>query len=342
MSGLGTSVAALLGAVASISSAAAADEALVTAAKREGQLVWYTTQIINQLAQPVADAFGKKYGIKVQVVRADAAEITLRIMSEAKAGKVQADVFDGTASSPPLKRAGLVLKWQPESAKTFGAQYIDKEGYWIATNQYVIAPSFNTELVKRGTEPKTWTDLLDPKYAGKMAVSSGASTSGGAGLTGTVLHDMGEEKGMEFLRKLATQKVAVIASSARTVTDQVMQGEYAIGLMMSNNQPVSSARLGAPVDTLRWSSSLAAVSAVAVLKDAPHPNAGKLLLEFLISEDGQKLFADADYLPVNPAVPAKEPRLTPQGGQFTTFNLTPEEVDEKIGGWDKIFKALFK
>ena len=121
-----------------------------------------------------------------------------------------------------------------------------------------------------------------------------------------------------------------------------MQGEYAIGLMMSNNQPVSSARLGAPVDTLRWSSSLAAVSAVAVLKDAPHPNAGKLLLEFLISEDGQKLFADADYLPVNPAVPAKEPRLTPQGGQFTTFNLTPEEVDEKIGGWDKIFKSLFK
>ncbi len=324
------------------SSAAVADETLVAAAKREGQVVWYTSQIINQLAQPVADAFAKQYGIKAQIVRADAAEITLRIINEAKANALQADIFDGTAAAPPLKRAGLVMAWQPDIAKTFPHQYVDKDGFWTATNLYIIAPSFNTDLVKRGTEPNVWEDLLDPKYKGKIAVSRGASTSGGAGLVGTVLHDMGKEKGLDFLQKLAGQNVTPIGSSARTVTDQVMQGEFAIGLMMSNNQPVSSARLGAPVDTLKWSSSLAAMNAAAVLKGSPHPNAAKLLLEFLVSEAGQQIFANADYLPVNPAVPAKEKRLTPEGGNFKAFYLTPEEVDEQIGEWDKIFKGLFK
>ena len=73
-----------------------------------------------------------------------------------------------------------------------------------------------------------------------------------------------------------------------------------------------------------------------------YPNARKLLLEFLVSETGQKIFANADYLPVNPAVPAKEARLTPEGGSFNAFCLTPEEFDEQIGEWDRIFKGLFK
>ena len=303
------------------------DEATIAAARKEGVAVWYTTQIITQLAQPAADAFQKKYGVKAQPVRGDASEVTLRIINEAKAGQVQADV---------------VMQWQPDIAKSFKPQYRDKDGFWTATNLYVIAPSFNTDLVKRGTEPKTWADLLDPRYKGKMAVSAGASTSGGAGLTGAILHDMGQDKGLEYLKKLADQKVTLIASSARTVTDQVMQGEYAIGLMMSNNQPVSSAKLGAPVDTLPWSSSLSPISAIGVLKDAPHPNAGKLLLEFLVSPEGQRLFDKADYLPVNPDVPSSEPRLTPEGGNFSTIYLTPEEVDDKIRDWDKVFKGLFK
>jgi iron(III) transport system substrate-binding protein len=255
---------------------------------------------------------------------------------------LQADVVDGTSVAPPLKRDGLLMKWQPETAKKFPKDYLDKDGYWTATNIYVIAPAYNTQLIPRGKQPKNWNDLLDPKYVGKIAVSSGASTSGGAGLVGDILHDMGEQKGMAYLRKLAAQKVALIASSARTVTDQVMQGEYAVGLMMSTNQPVSSAAQGAPVDWIKWSPSISAPNGAALLKDAPHPNAGKLLLEFLVSVEGQKLFAKADYIPVNPAVPARLPDMKPDAGGFTVFYLTPEEVDAKIGEWDKIFKGLFK
>ena len=319
-----------------------AEDELVAAAKKEGQAIWYTTQIVNQVARPIADAFQKKYGIKVTPIRADAAEVVLRIVNEAKAGAVQADVFDGTSSAPALKKAGLVAQWQPEAAKSFPSQYYDKDGYWTATNLYIIAPTTNTQLVPRGTEPKRWEDLLDPKYSGQIAVSDGAATSGGAGLVGDVLHDMGEAKGIEYLHRLAQQKVAVLGGSARTVTDQVLQGEYAIGLMVSNNQPTSSARQGAPVDTLSWSSSIAAVNAAGLLRGARHPNAGKLLLEFLVSPEAQRIFADADYLPVNPAVPPNDPRLVPSTGGFKAFYLTPEEIDAKIGGWDTTFNTIFK
>lgn len=322
--------------------AAAADAEVIAAAKKEGRVVWYTAQIINQVAQPIADAFAEQYGIKPQIVRADSAEITLRILNEAKAGRIQADVVDGTASAAALKRARLIMQWQPEIVKTLPSPVFDAQGYWTATNVYFIAPSFNTDLIRRGSEPRTWTDLLNSRYVGNIAISNGASTSGGAGLVGTVLHDMGRDGGMDYLRKLAMQKVALIGSSARTVTDQVMQGEYAIGLMMSNNQPVSSARMGAPVDTIPWSSSLAAVSAAAILADAPHPNAAKLFTEFMLSEHAQQIFARADYQPVNPAVSSREPRLTPEGGHFSAFYVTPEEVEERLGEWDRVFKSLFK
>ena len=147
----------------------AADEALIAAAKKEGQLTWYTTQIVNQFARPAASAFEKKYGIRVNFIRADSNEVTLRILNEGKAGRVQADVFDGTGAAASLKKDGLVAKFVPENASRLPAQFIDAEGYWVATNLYVLTPGFNTDLIKKGTEPRTLQDLLDPKLRGKIA-----------------------------------------------------------------------------------------------------------------------------------------------------------------------------
>src|SRR5262249_41665247 len=108
----------------------AADEALIAAAKKEGQVTWYTTQIINQFGRLAIDAFQKRYGIHVDAWRADAAQLGARLMEEAKAGRVQADVYDSTASAPALKKAGVALKWQPDAAKDFPPQLKDPEGYW--------------------------------------------------------------------------------------------------------------------------------------------------------------------------------------------------------------------
>ena len=234
-------------------SALAADEALIDAAKKEGSLTWYTTQIVNQFARPAAEAFQKKYEIRVNYIRADSNEVTLRIMNEGKAGRVQADVFDGTGATAALKNENLVAKYIPQSADRLPDRYKDKDGYWVATNLYVLTPGINTDLVKKGTEPKTYQDLLDPKWRGKIAWNSSVTPSGAAGFVGIVLASMGEEKGMAYLRQLSGQKIAGLQVAARQVLDQVIAGEYAIALNIFNNHAVISAMKGARRHGSPWS-----------------------------------------------------------------------------------------
>jgi iron(III) transport system substrate-binding protein len=321
--------------------ASAADQALIEAAKKEGSVTWYTTQIIDQFARPAADAFEKKYGIKVNYVRAGSADGTLRIINEVRAGKVQADVVDGTDTQALIKM-GAILDYIPDSAKALPAQFIDPRHRWVATNIYSYAFGFNTDLVPKGTEPKSYEDLLDPKWKGKMAWSGRSSTSSAPGMIGVVLKAMGEEKGMAYLRKLAQQNITPLTVSAREVLDQAISGEYAISLEIVNSHAAISAAKGAPVGWSQPTPSEAVFSVLSMLKDAPHQNSAKLFFDFLVGPEGQKLYRDADYVPVDPAVPPKDPSLRPGDGTFKAIYFTPAEVDDQMTGWAKIYADLFR
>jgi ABC-type Fe3+ transport system substrate-binding protein len=251
-------------------SASAADRELIDAAKKEGQLTWYTTQIANQFARP------------------------------------------------------------------------DAEGYWFATNVYFHTPAFNTELVPRGTEPRTFSDLLDPKWKGKMAWAAHGTTSGAAGFIGIVLTEMGEEKGRKYLGELAKQSIAPLNGSARAIVDQVMSGEYPIALQVFNHQPVISAGQGAPVDWIPMNPAMGIFSVTAVIKDAPHPNAAKLFAEFLASSEGQQLFRDRDYIPADPSVPPRTPSLRPDGTTFRAVFFTPEQLHTLLPEWSSTFLKVFR
>jgi len=323
--------------------AAAADQALIDAAKKEGSVTWYTTQIINQFVLPAAQAFQKKYGITVNYIRADASEVALRVLNEAHAGKVQADVVDGTLTTPALKKEGLIMKWVPDSAGRLPKQYVDPDDYWVATNLYVLTPGFNTDLVPKGTEPKTYQDLLDPKWKGKMVWSSSSGSSSGApGFVGTVLADMGEQKGMDYLHALAKQNIAGLGVSARQVLDQVIAGEYSIALQIFNNHPVISAATGAPVAWIPMNPAMGVLSVISVTAGAPHPSAGKLLVDFLASPDGQNIFRNSDYIPVDPDVPPKVPSLRPDGVNFRAIYFAPEVIEDSISNWAKIASDIFR
>ena len=189
-----------------------------------------TTQIVNQFARPAADMFFRKYGIKVDYIRADAADIVLRVSNEAKAGRVLADVVDGTSTVPALKKDGLMARFMPDTGKRLPAQFRDAEEQWVAGNFYVHQPIFNTDLIKPGTEPRKYEDLLDPRWKGKMSWSALTSSSSAPGFSGIVLMHMGEEKGMAYLRKLAAQNITPVNFAARQVVDQVMAGEYPLTL----------------------------------------------------------------------------------------------------------------
>jgi iron(III) transport system substrate-binding protein len=320
----------------------AADPALVAAAKKEGEVIWYTTQIVNQLVRPVAAAFEKKYGIKVRATRANATETAVKILNEAKANRLQADLFDGTTTVVPLKAENLVLQWLPDEAKAYPAQVKDPDGYWVANNLFVITPGFNTSLIPKGKEPRTYQDLLNPSLRGKMAWNGFPTSSGGGGFIGTVLTEMGQEKGMAYLRELAKQKIANLPGSAREVLDHVIGGEYSLALQIFNHHAVISAKKGAPVDWIPMEPATVTLSTLSVLRQAPHLNAAKLLADFIISREGQEVFARADYLPAHPDVPASVPTLKPDVGMFRAHFFTPEQTEENMPKWNVVLRDLFR
>jgi ABC-type Fe3+ transport system substrate-binding protein len=319
----------------------AADQAIIDAAKKEGSVTWYTTQIVNQIAAPIAAAFEKKYGVKVDYVRADNNEVILRLNSEAKAGRIQGDLFDGTVATS-LIREGLVLQWQPDSVKQLPKEYQDPQGYWVATNLYVHTPGINTSLVPKGQEPKTYADFLDPKWKGKLVWAARQASSAAPGFIGSLFAEMGEEKGKAYLQELKKQNVAALGVSARQVLDQVIAGEYAISLNIFNNHATISAAQGAPSAWLPINPGLAVFSIAAITKGGPHPNAAKLLLDYLVSEEGQKVYREANYITVHPNVPPKDPSLRPDGKTFRAIFVGPDEVEAKVAGWWKVYQEIFR
>jgi ABC-type Fe3+ transport system substrate-binding protein len=337
-----TAALAVAGSIAA-GSAWAADAALIEAAKKEGEVNWYSTQIISQLVRPVAAAFEKKYpGIKVRATRANATEVAVKILNESRAGRVQSDLFDGTTTVVPLKKEGFVLQWLPDAAKEYPADVKDPAGYWIANNLFIITAGFNTGMVPRGTEPKTFQDLLDPKWRGKLAWNGFPTSSGVGGFVGNVLTEMGREKGIAYLRELGKQNIANLRGSAREVLDQVIAGEYPIALQIFNHHAVISAKKGAPVDWIKMEPLTGALSVISIHKSAPHPNAAKLLVDFIISKEGQEVFRDADYITAHPDVPASVPTLKPKEGNFRVHFFTPEQTEELMPDWKKVSDEFFR
>jgi ABC-type Fe3+ transport system substrate-binding protein len=321
---------------------AAADDARVAAAKREGQVVWYTTLIVNQVVRPLAKAFEEKYpGIAVRYSRADSGPTALKVLNEARAGRLQADVFDGSGTVPPLVQAGLVADFLPVTAELYPSELKDPNRHWIATNLYFLTPGINTALVPSGSAPRTLQDLLDPKWRGRIAWST-STTAGAPTFIGVVLRRLGEERGLAYLHALARQRIVNVDATSRAVLDQVISGEYAIALDIFNHHAVLSAAKGAPVDWLKLEPIAAPIQVASLAKDAPHPNAGKLLLEFLTSEEGQRIFAASDYIPAMPRVPAKVATLKPDAGGFTADVLPPEALARNGDRWVTVYKELFQ
>jgi ABC-type Fe3+ transport system substrate-binding protein len=318
----------------------AADAALVEAAKKEGRVTWYTVQIADQIVRPVISGFEQKYGIHVDFVRSNSATLAARLLNEGKAGQVKASVFDGTSATVALERANLVEKWVPDA--DLPKNLFDPDGYWVACNYYINTPGFNTNLVPKGTEPKTFEDLLDPKWKGRMAWNVQPSVSAGQGLVGSILIAWGEEKARAYLAKLAKQDITPLLVSGRQVLDLVITGEYPIGLQIFNNHAYISASKGAPVDWIKMQPPLITFAVMSVPKGAPSPNAGKLLIDYIVSPEGQRIIADAGELPVHPGVKPRDPTLIPDGVTFKGSFLTPEELDKELVTWTKIFDEYFR
>ena len=319
---------------------------LIAAAKAEGEVVWYTGMIVNQVVKPLVEAFQAKYGIEVKYATTSDADTVLKLTSQAQAGKMEADIFDSPGTSiPPLGKAGLIEPFLPSTAEKYDKMFKPESKLYSGIYALYLTTTYNTDLVPEAEAPRTFEDLLDPKWKGKIIWADTRGISGPAGFIGNVLMTMGEEKGMEFLQKLSEQDIARDPGNQRVVIDKVISGEYALGIMTYNHHAVISKAKGAPIAWAKIEPLVANLGVIALVKNAPHPNAARLYLEFMFSDEGMQVISAAGYPPGNPDVPAKDPSISPVSGNFTTTLLSPEisaQDAEPLSKWLKIYDELFK
>src|SRR5215471_12203232 len=341
------SVALGLSIVAALVSASRADTyvpdpKLLAAAQKEGEVVFYTTQIVDQILRPLIKAFATVApGVQVKYVRADGLGLVVRMTNEARAGRVQADMWCMVDGVQALLRGGLVTEFEVASAKGLPAGLVDPNKRWIALNTGVRSAAYNTELIPPEQAPHNYQDLLNPRFKGKI-VWNPKSMTGAWGFISTVIKGMGDERGMAYLRDLAKQDVVPLPIAIRAVLDRVIAGEYAIGLEMNNTHAAISAALGAPVKWVPLNPVSETLQVAGISRGAPHPNAGKLFVDFMVSHAGQSIFREADYLPMRPDVPAKIPELKPEQGGFNAVIYSPETVDADTDRWAKIYDDIFR
>jgi iron(III) transport system substrate-binding protein len=264
---------------------------LVAAAVKEGKIVWYTS-VELETAEGVAKAFEAKYpGIAVQVERSGAERNFQRLSQEYGSGIHTADFINSSDAAHFIvwKRQGWLAPYVPEDvAKYYPPEHRDPDGMYATWRMTLSVMGYNTKLVKAEDAPKSFADLLDPKWTGKIVKAH-------PGYSGTILTATFEEArdlGWSFFEKLAQQRVMQV-QSATDPPRKLAAGERAVMADGSEYVIIQMKDRGSPVEPIYPAEgSPAIVGPSAVLKDAPHPNAARLFANYSFSAEAQQLIVD--------------------------------------------------
>lgn len=311
-------------------------------ARKEGELLWVGS-FNEENARPILAGFAKKYPfIRVNRVRTDSMKALHRVLAEIRARQPRTDLITSSAVVD-LRAAGAVIPFKSPVLDTFRPQDRDPEGY--AAPLYFVyngLAAYNTNLVSAADAPRSYDDLLDPKWKGQMAGSS--SSSSFPQFISFLRITWGENKAKSYLEKLAQQKVAIRGESARTVLGMIAAGEHKIMINPTLAHVGEYTRKGAPVEVLHSNPTQISSTPVLFPKGAPRPHAAMLLIDYLLDLEAQGMLRDAGYFPANHNVelaPALK-RLTPASKGFDTMNLDDNKLGEMYPGTSRMFKELFE
>lgn len=266
-------------------------ERLVEAAKREGELTVY--HAYPQLANVMA-AFTKKYGIKIKSWRSGSESILQRVASEARARKYDVDIVQNNA---PENEAAHREKLLQEVGSPFlkdlmpAASPAHKE--WVGITLDVYSAAYNTARVKKEELPKTYRDLLDPKWKGRL----GAEAEDQAWFA-TLVDTLGEQQGLKLFNDIVATNGISLRKGHSLLTSLVASGEVPLALSVYSWNPDQLKQKGAPIEGLLIEPVVAQFSTMAMLKKAPHPNAAALFYDFVLNE-GQQILADLHFVPTS-------------------------------------------
>ncbi len=309
------------------------DPKVIEAAKGESALTLWTTSDLRQVTK-LAKGFEKKYPfLKVKLFRTGTVPLHNKIITEALAGKHNWDVMNSTLHTLDLIERKLVTRYKsPEASMLLDQNMMDKKGYWTAIYAVPYVLGFNKNLVKAAEVPRSYEELLSPKWKGKKI----SIDNHGYELLQGLSIAWGKEKAEAFLRKLAAQDPVPRRGNSLRV-QLVVAGEYPVLIAMAS--PIQRAtRKGAPIDWVPLEPVPVGSMAIMLAAHAAHPNAGKLYIDFVLSREGQEILRDAQRIPVRKDVNADPPRLIKGYDRVMLHPMETKKYDEIV----KLYKEIFK
>jgi iron(III) transport system substrate-binding protein len=317
---------------------ASAQDGRVEAARKEGTVVWYTSLALPS-AEKVAKLFEAAYpGIKVEVHRTGSQRILQRVMQELQANLKLVDVIHTSDAGHfvLLKEKKLLAKYTPAGVENFPPGFKDRDGYSYGLRATVNVIAYNTKIVPAAEAPKTWKDLLDPKWKGKMVTAH----PGYSGVIATHVLALVHLHGWDYFKQLAQNKLMLV-QSAVDPAGVVASGERPVAVNGGDYYYYQTKKKGNPIEIVYPKEGVPlVVSPTAIAAGAPHPNAARLFTDFSFSKDVQQALADTEGLYTgHPDVkyPADKPKL----GDLKLLQVDPDELEKRNEEIKKRFVEFF-
>lgn len=307
------------------------DAERIAKAKTEGQVVFYSTMGIDTV-RPVQLAFEKKYPfLKVEVLRLNSERVFNRVMVEHQTGKVHADVVN-LSVMPLLKAKRVLAPYRSPEMKAFPEKFRDTDDTWTGLVGNYVVMGYNSKLVPEATAPKDWSDLTQPRWKGRMAMDVEDYDWFGA-----MLEYFGPEMGRRLMQGIAKQELSWRKGHS-LLAQLVAAGEFSMALLYAHRTQLTKDR-GAPIDWVKTSKPIiVSQNAVAILEKSQRPNAARLLVDFLMSEAGQKLLYEGGQIPLRSrAVPAS----SPLAAESLDLHPVSGQVMERFEQHKKDFNEIF-
>lgn len=317
----------------------ASQAALYEAAKKEGELTWYSAHYTSEQAERAGREFTQMYpGVKVNVVRTTAQVAYQRLSQDIQSGTANCDVFGSTdvGHYVQLKERKLLLKYVPAAQASLDARFrdIDPDGFFHTTSATPIALLYNTQKVKGAQVPRKWTDLIDPKWKGQAAVGH----PGSSGFVGTWAVQMRKLYGDDFFRKLEQNKPQVGRSIIDPVTN-VVSGERMIAAAPSALGYLQASR-GNPVGvSYPEEGAILMVLPSAIMANSKHPNAAKLFMEYLQGPETAQRAVEDFGLPLLPGVKPRDG--VPALAELKTIRPSTAEIVAGIPSVTEFWRDTF-
>jgi iron(III) transport system substrate-binding protein len=299
---------------------------LIDGAKKEGEVSLYSSAVIDD-TNAITSAFEKKYGVKVKLWRGSSEDILRRAVTEHRAGRYDVDVAETAGPDMEgLEREKLLQQVASPVFADLVPQAVVAHRAWITGRLSIFTATYNTNLIKPADAPKSYEDLLDPKWKGKLGIEADDGN-----WFMQVVEQMGEAKAMSLFRGIVAKNGMSMRKGHTLLGNLVAAGEVPLALTVYGYRVNEMKKKGAPVDGVQLPPVIALPTGVAVFAKAPHPNAAVLFMDFFLS-DGQRILLERGNVPTNRTV-----QELPKGLTFVDIPRFLDEGDK----WTKLFKATF-